>query len=345
MTVKENLRIEAVYFAKLKSNIKDLKEHALSTDPGKLRDILNNCIEADEALLMCYKNIGDCWNSLSSFIADDRAKIETLSAELDSFKGEINSKIDEVNNYLVSRLSMLEERVTEIETFLLNTTRVRIYYIDDIDTADTGEAILFNWWDDQNANGETIADELNNEGIIPVLIDISEAFISHNIVAFPSSSRFATFTTVFQAIETDYTNGGRYITIYTYELRDDGYVYCCSNTFDYVTLEQNVEISNVLLVAEKQQNNYYRVYNYGDASHNYLDFDTISSMADMKANIRVRVPINNGLGYVELPYSYNDGDFLIFSMYLADAIGDMRCASLSLDRQGINDFIFDYYVV
>ena len=133
MGFKDNMRLEQIYFANLKRNIATLKAWKESEADAKTLDVLNSCIEADEAIILLYKNLGEEWNELTAYIVEEKGRLEALKAELEAFKGEINEKVDDVNNYLVNLIRELEARVEIIEDDLRTMDRVKIYSLDTID--------------------------------------------------------------------------------------------------------------------------------------------------------------------------------------------------------------------
>lgn len=131
MAFKDNVRLEQIYFSNLKKTIKALNDWKQTETVTELSDVLNSCIESNEAILLLYKNIGECWNDLSSFIAADRAKLEELAGVVSSEKDEINAKIDDVNNYLVNRLATVEERLDNLERHVYDNYVEKVLFVEE----------------------------------------------------------------------------------------------------------------------------------------------------------------------------------------------------------------------
>lgn len=115
MTFKENQRIEQIYFSNLKNTIDVLRRWKEGETDLKTADVLQALIDADSAILVMYKNLGEAYAETVSMIEEEKAGLVSLQAEFTDFKGEINAKIDEVNSYLLSLIRALEERVDELE--------------------------------------------------------------------------------------------------------------------------------------------------------------------------------------------------------------------------------------
>lgn len=115
MALKDSLRLESIYFNNLKSMMKMLKSWADGTTDEKTKDIIENCIQADAAILLLYRNLGEAWNELTAYIQKEMHDLQDLKQTVDAYHDELNEKIDEVNNYLMVLIRELQERVTILE--------------------------------------------------------------------------------------------------------------------------------------------------------------------------------------------------------------------------------------
>lgn len=115
MAFRDSLRLEEIYFKQLYAQISTLKNWKATEEDGKTADIIDSCIQADSAILLLYKNLGEEWNEQTALIQEEKQHLQELKTEVESFKGEINDKVDEINNYLMSLVRALEERVAALE--------------------------------------------------------------------------------------------------------------------------------------------------------------------------------------------------------------------------------------
>ena len=115
---KETARAEAKYFQNIKSLIETLKKWRQGENPSKTEDILDSCIEANKALILLYKNVGEVYNELVSLFVKQQGELIALRDYVHALKDELNEKIDDVNNYLNGRLTELEGRVEAVEQSL-----------------------------------------------------------------------------------------------------------------------------------------------------------------------------------------------------------------------------------
>lgn len=115
MAFKENMRLEQIYFSNLKSLIEVMKTWRGEEEPGKVYDIIENCIQADAAILLLYRNLGEEWNELTAILQKEMHDLEDLKAQMNEYHDELNEKIDEVNNYLLGLIRDLEMRVAALE--------------------------------------------------------------------------------------------------------------------------------------------------------------------------------------------------------------------------------------
>jgi hypothetical protein len=118
MAFKDTARAEAKYFQNIKSLIETLKTWRQGENPAKTEDILDSCIEANKALILLYKNVGEVYNELVSLFVKQQGELIALRDYIHALKDELNEKIDDVNNYLNGRLTELEGRVEAVEQSL-----------------------------------------------------------------------------------------------------------------------------------------------------------------------------------------------------------------------------------
>ena len=112
---RDNLRLEEIYFSKLRGLIAALGKFQNGDNPEEIRVLLDSCIEANGAILLLYKNIGEAWNETTAMLQDQARKLEELKTSLDSFDSALNEKVDDINNYLNSQIGYLDARVTALE--------------------------------------------------------------------------------------------------------------------------------------------------------------------------------------------------------------------------------------
>lgn len=117
MKPKDSLRVEAVYFAKLRDMMRKLEVmKETGNKPEELETVIDSCIEANGAILLLYKNLGEAWNDCVSLIQEQGKKLEELKESVESYDDELNSKIDDINNYLNSQIGFLDARLAEVES-------------------------------------------------------------------------------------------------------------------------------------------------------------------------------------------------------------------------------------
>lgn len=291
MGFKDNIRLEQIYFANLKRNITTLKAWKDREADVKTLDVINSCIEADEAILLLYKNLGEEWNELTAYIAEEKAHLEELKAEFETFKGEINEKIDDVNNYLVGRVSALEDRVAELENFLTLTTRVRLIYTDEINEDNT-LADLLNWEDDQPITYEELNSLCNTNWVI-ILMDYTQ-----DPPAYAYLDKWEDGAIYLTRIEVThgYDNVSRtyYVSsiikhVYTIledEMRYDRYEEDIHGLEERFTDLATREMIYKNLVAIKQPSNYYHIFTIEDME-TPLDCEALCNLAMNGVDLRV----------------------------------------------------------
>lgn len=116
MTFTESFRMERVYFEKLKSNITDIKNLLAAGNTEDARILLENSVDLDGAVLLLYRNLGECWAELADQIKKTREELDALKEATEAYHDELNEKIDDVNFVLLRLINALEARVENLET-------------------------------------------------------------------------------------------------------------------------------------------------------------------------------------------------------------------------------------
>ena len=111
MAFKDSLRLEQIYFQKLKDMIKTCKAWYDGENTDKDRDILEALIQACAAILLLYRNLGEEWNELTALIQRTIHDLVDLKDKTDAYHDELNEKIDEVNNYLNAAITVIEAQI------------------------------------------------------------------------------------------------------------------------------------------------------------------------------------------------------------------------------------------
>ena len=111
MAFKDSLRLEQIYFQKLKDMIKTCKAWYDGENTDKDRDILEALIQACAAILLLYRNLGEEWNELTALIQRTMHDLVYLKEKTDVYHDELNEKIDEVNNYLNAAITIIEAQI------------------------------------------------------------------------------------------------------------------------------------------------------------------------------------------------------------------------------------------
>lgn len=127
MAFKDNIRLEQIYFQNIKSTIDVLKSWKGNTEDGKTADIIDAVITCDNAVLLLYKNIGECWNELTAQIQKEMKDLADLKQQVENYHDELNEKIDDVNNYIMAIIREIEGRLDIIENDLATLQRNRIF--------------------------------------------------------------------------------------------------------------------------------------------------------------------------------------------------------------------------
>ena len=115
MAFSNNFRMERVYFEKLKGQIDILKSYLDNENDEKIKSMLKNGVDADGAILLLYRNLGEAWAELSELIKKADEKIDQTKEEAEQYHDELNQRIDEVNNYIMVIIRNLEETVADHE--------------------------------------------------------------------------------------------------------------------------------------------------------------------------------------------------------------------------------------
>lgn len=115
MDFKNSYRVEAVYFQKLKSDIDIAKSYIAAGATDEARAVLENIVDVDGAVLLLYRNIGECWAELANAIEKTKKELDALRDQQEQYHDELNEKIDEINNYIIRLINALDERLTAAE--------------------------------------------------------------------------------------------------------------------------------------------------------------------------------------------------------------------------------------
>lgn len=134
MAFKESVRLEQIYFKNLQTMVGTLKAWKGATTSEELNDVIDSCIAANNAILLLYKNIGECWNDAVSLIVKNQEELNAVKTELSSYHTEINEKIDDVNNYLMNLIRELQEAVSILQMQIQYRTRIVAWNEDEVVT-------------------------------------------------------------------------------------------------------------------------------------------------------------------------------------------------------------------
>ena len=115
MDFKNSYRVEAVYFNKLKSDIDIAKSYIAAGATDEARAVLENLVDVDGAVLLLYRNIGECWAELANAIEKTKKELDALRDQMEAYHDELNEKIDEINNYIIRLINALDDRLTAAE--------------------------------------------------------------------------------------------------------------------------------------------------------------------------------------------------------------------------------------
>lgn len=151
MTFTESFRMERVYFEKLKNNITDIKNLLAAGNTEDARILLENSVDVDGAVLLLYRNLGECWAELADQIKKTRDELDALKEATEAYHDELNEKIDNVNFVLLRLINALDARLTVVENDLATMPRVKFLSL----VYDENESA----YSIQNADGETVSFE------------------------------------------------------------------------------------------------------------------------------------------------------------------------------------------
>ena len=125
MAFLTSYRAEKIYFEKLRSNIDIAKSYIQRGATDEVMSLLQNAVDADGAIMLCYRNLGEVWADLAAQLEKTQKALEDLKVALEEYHDDLNKKIDEINNYLVRLINALDERVTILE----NESKVKFAYL------------------------------------------------------------------------------------------------------------------------------------------------------------------------------------------------------------------------
>lgn len=151
MTFTESFRMERVYFEKLKNNITDIRNLLAAGNTEDARILLENSVDVDGAVLLLYRNLGECWAELADQIKKTRDELDALKEATEAYHDELNEKIDNVNFVLLRLINALDARLTIVENDLATMPRVKFLSLV-YDETESAYSI-------QDADGETVSFE------------------------------------------------------------------------------------------------------------------------------------------------------------------------------------------
>lgn len=125
MAFLTSYRAEKIYFEKLRSNIDIAKSYIQRGATDEVMALLQNAVDADGAIMLCYRNLGEVWADLAAQLEKTQKALEDLKVALEEYHDDLNNKIDGINNYLVRLINALDERVTILE----NESKVKFAYL------------------------------------------------------------------------------------------------------------------------------------------------------------------------------------------------------------------------
>lgn len=162
MAFLTSYRAEKVYFEKLRSNIDIAKSYIQRGATDEVMALLQNAVDADGAIMLCYRNLGEVWADLAAQLEKTQKALEDLKTALEEYHDDLNKKIDEINNYLVRLINALDERVTILE----NESKVKFAYLNH-DSVENVYSIEYNG---ETADFDTLSAALEYPHLL-VLID------------------------------------------------------------------------------------------------------------------------------------------------------------------------------
>lgn len=162
MAFLTSYRAEKVYFEKLRSNIDIAKSYIQRGATDEVMALLQNAVDADGAIMLCYRNLGEVWADLAAQLEKTQKALEDLKTALEEYHDDLNKKIDEINNYLVRLINALDDRVTILE----NESKVKFAYLNH----DSVEDIYSIEYNGETADFEALSAALEYPHLL-VLID------------------------------------------------------------------------------------------------------------------------------------------------------------------------------
>lgn len=210
MDFKNSYRIEAVYFNKLKSDIDIAKSYIAAGATDEARAVLENLVDVDGAVLLLYRNIGECWAELANAIEKTKKELDALRDQQEQYHDELNEKIDEINNYIIRLINALDERLTAAEADIDDLQERMLAAESDIDNLQDRMTQAESDIDDLEANkqdkltaGFGIEIDANNEISVDT-DDVQEKLIAGQNITLTPDSTDPTKTVI------DTTGGGNY---------------------------------------------------------------------------------------------------------------------------------------
>ena len=160
MDFKNSYRVEAVYFQKLKSDIDIAKSYIAAGATDEARAVLENLVDVDGAVLLLYRNIGECWAELANAIEKTKKELDALRDQQEQYHDELNEKIDEINNYIIRLINALDERLTAAEADIDDLQERMLAAESDIDDleANKQDKLTAGFGIEINANNEISVD-------------------------------------------------------------------------------------------------------------------------------------------------------------------------------------------
>lgn len=122
---KDSFRIERIYFEKLKTMIPVLKDLISAGDTKEAKALLENAVDANGAILLLYRNLGEAWAELADLIEKLRKELDKQNETIQEYHDELNAKIDDVNNYIMQLIREINARLDSIEADLASMNRVK----------------------------------------------------------------------------------------------------------------------------------------------------------------------------------------------------------------------------
>ena len=128
MAFKTNQRIEQIYFDNIRKELDVLKKWKDGETDLKTSDVLQAVIDADSAIIMLYKNLGEAYAETVAMIEVEKAALLALRSEYETFK----ASTEETLQYLSGKVSEIDERLATVEDFMEETSGTRIFLLEPI---------------------------------------------------------------------------------------------------------------------------------------------------------------------------------------------------------------------